>query len=171
MAQYVYHRVPDNIKGTVLYPLNVLKNIHPEAYASHAKKYKDREWLLQRRIDVLDCLWNDVLHCTPINPTKIYPMLRKIGFGYPPERFYQIVCSDWRSDQCALMEYSIDGIERIYNTGLPRYFHGFDTLPDATLAYYRKCHADKIHPMIFACTPHILFKGSINVSAAPIIEA
>jgi hypothetical protein len=171
MAPHVYHMVPNNIHGTVLYPLNVLKNIHPEAYTSHAKKYIDREWLLQRKIDALDCLWNDVLHCTPIHPAKIYPLLREIGFGYPPEKFYQIDCSDWRPDQCALMEYSTDGKERIYSKGLPCDFHGFDTLPDETIAYYRKCHADKIHPMIFACTPHILLKGSINVSDAPIIDA
>ena len=37
MMEYLYHRVPKNMNGTMLYPLNVLKNLQPEIYAEHVK--------------------------------------------------------------------------------------------------------------------------------------
>lgn len=71
MNQYVYHFKPRGMTGSQLIPLNDLQNRHPAAYAEHVKKYKGREQLLQERIPILDCLWNDALHISPINPQII----------------------------------------------------------------------------------------------------
>ena len=57
--------------GTILYSLNQLKNIYPEQYEKHIKKYKSRESLLATEIPPLHCLWNDVLHLTTILPDEI----------------------------------------------------------------------------------------------------
>ena len=35
---YLYHRVPKKISGTILHPLNSLKNIYPEIYTEEIKK-------------------------------------------------------------------------------------------------------------------------------------
>ena len=43
MEQYVYHRVPENLQGTTLYPLNELRAIHPSNYELEKEKYKGRE--------------------------------------------------------------------------------------------------------------------------------
>ncbi|MBI2087070.1 MAG: hypothetical protein HYT69_02770 [Candidatus Zambryskibacteria bacterium] len=66
--EYLYHQIPKNMFGTLLYPLNVLKETHPEIYAEHAKKYVGREQLLTATVPPLNCLWNDVLHFTAIAP-------------------------------------------------------------------------------------------------------
>ena len=37
--EFLYHRVPVNMEGSILYPLNQLKNLHPDIYVEHVKKY------------------------------------------------------------------------------------------------------------------------------------
>lgn len=67
------------ISGDFLVSLNNLLETHPVAYKEHLKKYKGREKLLQERIPILNCLWNDVLHISPINPQAIIDAWQKEG--------------------------------------------------------------------------------------------
>ena len=63
--EYVYHMVPEELKGEYLIPLNELKRVYPNLYREYIQKYKDhtqRENLLTRKIPKLECLWNDVVH-------------------------------------------------------------------------------------------------------------
>jgi hypothetical protein len=39
---YVYYRIPPNMKGDILYPLNELKNTYPEIFEKEAEKYEGR---------------------------------------------------------------------------------------------------------------------------------
>lgn len=71
MSQYVYHFKPKCMFSDRLIPLNRLKDNHPSEYAEHIKKYKGREHLLQKTIPILNCLWNDALHISPISPQRI----------------------------------------------------------------------------------------------------
>jgi len=48
--EYLYHRVPKHMMGTVLYPLNVLKETRPEIYTEYIKKYEGREELLTAEV-------------------------------------------------------------------------------------------------------------------------
>lgn len=68
---YIYHFKRQNMLGNKLIPLNKLKDIYPDAYKEHVKKYEGREKVLEKRVPILDCLWNDVLHFSPINPQLI----------------------------------------------------------------------------------------------------
>lgn len=49
-ARCIYHLVPSNLAGSILYPLNRLKETFPEVAVTHVKKYEGREGLLNRRI-------------------------------------------------------------------------------------------------------------------------
>lgn len=71
MSQYVYHFKPKEMSGDTLMPLNSMQESHPGAYEEHIKKYKGREQMLKQKIPMLNCLWNDVLHLSPINPQII----------------------------------------------------------------------------------------------------
>jgi hypothetical protein len=53
---FVYHLVPGNLKGSILYPLNRLRDIHPEIAAEHAAKYQGREETMQMRVEPLNCM-------------------------------------------------------------------------------------------------------------------
>ncbi len=78
--QYVYHAVPEMMSGNTLYPLNSLRDIHPEAYVLAAKKYEWRKHFLELSIPRLGCLWNDVLHFTFIHPREIFKELTSAGY-------------------------------------------------------------------------------------------
>lgn len=79
MSQYIYHFKPKGMFGDRLIPLNRLREKHPAVYDEHIKKYKGREHLLQETIPLLNCLWNDVLHISPINPQVIIDTWRSEG--------------------------------------------------------------------------------------------
>src|ERR1700733_16337244 len=77
---YLYHVVPPNMTGTTLYPLNMLKDIHPEIFQVQAKKYEGRKRDdMAERIPSFDCLWNDVLFLTAAHPTEVKQALREAG--------------------------------------------------------------------------------------------
>lgn len=76
---YVYHFKRKNMIGDILMPLNMQKKNFPELYKDHVKKYIGREKLLTKKIPILDCLWNDVLHFSPINPQLILDVYKKEG--------------------------------------------------------------------------------------------
>jgi hypothetical protein len=56
----LYHRVPDALIGSILYPLNQLKTIYPDLYAREVSRYDSRKRVLQMRIPLLDCLWKRI---------------------------------------------------------------------------------------------------------------
>ncbi len=76
---YLYHSVPKNLQGNILYPLNVLKDKYPDIYAQHISKYIGREHIMQQRISALNCLWNDVLHFSPVHPKEVKQALIDAG--------------------------------------------------------------------------------------------
>lgn len=79
-VEYVYHAVPQNMSGEILYPLNMLRNIHSEAYEHAAKKYEWRRNFLNLTIPRIECRWNDVLHFTIIHPQEIFTELKSAGY-------------------------------------------------------------------------------------------
>jgi hypothetical protein len=165
---YIYHRVPDEIAGDTLFPLNKLKDIYPKEYQQQVEKYNGREYLLERKIPCLECLWNDVLHLTAIDPNMIFQTLRKIGFKYPTHYFYKIEFSDLNVSDCVEMIYF--GEDREYRKVDPLKFPKVNELPNATIEYYTNCWKEKVHPLLFYGIPHILYKGTINVIGKAIIE-
>ena len=76
---YLYHIQHNNMKGDILYPLNKLRDVYPEVYELQVKKYAGREQLLKHRIPILNCLWNDVLHFSAVNPVEIKKSLMDAG--------------------------------------------------------------------------------------------
>jgi hypothetical protein len=84
---YLYHRVPKDMRGNTLHPLNQLKKVSPDIYAQKVKKYEGRLEILERKIPALDCLWNDVLHLTAVHPTVLNAAFESVGKNYNL-RFY-----------------------------------------------------------------------------------
>ena len=78
---FIYHMKPIKMLGNTLYPLNTLKEISKDTYAYefHVAKYTHRKSLMEIKIPVLNCLWNDVVHCSPIDPNLHYRAFIKAG--------------------------------------------------------------------------------------------
>jgi len=173
----VYHRVPSNLIGSVLYPLNELKRVHPEAAATHLKKYRGREALLNRRIPHLDCLWNDALHLSAVHPSKIKSALEEARHILPPYNWFEIDAALLSPDRTVLWEYpeserargdwTLDDHEVIpFDPGsLDRY----SEVNARTRRYYARFKPGERF-LLFVGIAHVLFKGSVEVGGLRVIQ-
>ena len=171
-GQSVYHRRPDDMLGTVLYPLHELKAHSPEHYASEIAKYGDdpkRLSLPSQRVPKLDCLWNDVVHCAPIHPHLLYLALVERGFRVNPETAcFQIpvlaiagmpvavyVGSGLEPDR-PLREDEVEWLN-------DETYAELRSVPTPTLAWYDRLAIEGRLYGTFVGIPHVLVRGSIDI--------
>ena len=172
---YLYHRVPDNMQGSVLYPLNVLKEKFPEAYSAHARKYKGREAVMESVIPPLRCLWNDVLHFTAVHPREVLAALRQFGNYDGKFDYYRIAAASIEPDKAVVYLYPPDAVgrEKHQEDFVPykvEELEKFAALPEAAVAYYKERLSHGSRPLMYHLIPHILYRGTIDVSDAEVIS-
>lgn len=177
MIHFIYHRVVDNMRSNILYPLNQLKNIYPEAYATHIKKYEEREHLLSTKIPILNCLWNDVLHFTAVHPKNLFENLDRSGFKADElvwKRWFEIPIEALEPENIIICLYrhdiSIIPEARDFHRFNPDKFSEYATIPPETIEYYKQQKASGVRPLFFHRVPHILYKGTVDISGFNIIE-
>ncbi|MGR5131745.1 hypothetical protein [Vibrio alfacsensis] len=172
---FLYHRVPSNLTGEQLQSLNRLKESYPNLYQQHVKTYGFRPQALKRRVHGLDCYWNDVLHFTPIYPSKILEGLRKSGseattlgrwfrfdvrdlslnknntviFSSLNQKF-----GDWKESEEHFITYQESKLLQL------------GEIPNQTLCFYQERIDKGELPLLFFRTPHILFKGTVALKNA-----
>ncbi len=171
---YLYHLLPVNLRGNILYPLNALIERFPDIYKRQVKKYAGREYLTRQRIPRLNCLWNDVLHLSPVSPLKIKQAL--ITAGSDPN--FTISC--YRIDPAMIearnaVVYLFDNERDIMEENDfmaydPSEIAEFSPMPPATIDYYRKMIGKGQWPLVYHRIPHILFKGTLNITDLPIVS-
>jgi hypothetical protein len=171
----LYHRRPPNMRGSVLHPLNVLRQVMPDLYEHQRKKYTGREELLQQRVIPLNCLWNDVLHLSPVHPRKVAELASSEAVFWSEADWFEIDATNFTADNTAIFRYTdisisttiaADEFEVFDRSKLP----SLGEVPPLTKEYYRT--ADKGGKyFIFCGVPHILHRGSIDVEQAKIIRA
>lgn len=166
--KFLYHKIPSGMQGDILYPLNVLKNISPEHYNTEVAKYIGREHIMNQKVPILECLWNDVLHLSAINPDEIANALKQCdansAFGV---QYYQIDPFILERDNAVI--YTRLAGEKIdcspYN---PERIAEISALPEVTKEYYKDEIANNRRPLVYYQTPHILYQGSIDISKCAI---
>ncbi len=89
---FIYHGVPEDMHGTKLIPLNRMREEMSEVFDAAVKKYDGRKQVIQRRIPLLDCLWNDVIQFLPLHPQKVFELQQSLGLipAVPPYKFFKI---------------------------------------------------------------------------------
>lgn len=171
--EYLYHRVPDNMVGTILYPLNILKEKNPEIYTEHVKKYEGREELLQSTIPPLNCLWNDVLHFAAVSPQELKSNLVKADTDLPPSAWYKIPVSMLEGDKTIVFKYrrdiSLTPDFREYENFDPANINTYKIVPEETIEYYKRKKEEGVRPLLFHQVPQILFKGTIDIKDLEIV--
>lgn len=75
---YFYHGIPEDMKGSSLIPLNDMMSVDTGLRDKYLEKYKGREEILDRKIPLLDCLWNDVVQLLPFRANKVVFSLTKV---------------------------------------------------------------------------------------------
>jgi hypothetical protein len=167
----IYHRVPQNFTGSVLYPLNVLEAELPECYANQAKKYVGREALTEQIIPPLGCYWNDVLHFSPVHPALIKEGLIAAGFEPQITRWFVVAPIALGFNQHNAAIYLHPAKDRLDFRKMADDFMPFDrralgglgNLPEATLTYYKISRKEHKSPLLFHRIPHILYQGSLSL--------
>ncbi len=172
---YLYHLVPEGMRGAVLYPLNQLKEVYPEAYEAQAKKYHGRESTMLQKIPRLDCLWNDALHLTAVHPQEVKDAMLAAGKESSwMKSYYQIDAASLVSENASVYLYvsakTREGAsESEFIAYAPEDVSTYARLPQGTKDYYKEVIVKGGKPLLFHLVPHILYKGEIDVKDAPII--
>jgi hypothetical protein len=171
---FIWHRRTNKFTGETIYPLNQLRELHPELAMHAQQKYVGREFLLEKRIEPLNCLWNDVIHLSPMHPQKAYAKLRELGMSIPETNFFEIPVAslDPRNaillkthnrptpviDATDFLEFNIKNLEQQTE------------FPQVTLEHYKDFLAKGRSPFVFVGIVHVLYRGPISVVGVNIIK-
>jgi hypothetical protein len=80
---FVYHGVPRDMVGDVIYPLNRLRQVDERLYEVQAGKYAGRETVLDFCIPGLGVKFNDAVHCAALHPHHLSQACVAAGFEVP----------------------------------------------------------------------------------------
>jgi hypothetical protein len=173
--QAIYHMCPRHMMGEVLYPLNTLRQLHPDIYEREMAQYQDhpsRFDLPRRIIPRLNCLWNDVVQCSPVHPHLVYLALRERGLQVPPERvFFQIPVSTLPDVPIAIVSYPRNplGEEQVCLLDRATY-RELDALPAKALEWYDHLAQQQRVFGLFQGIPHVMVQGPIPIAQAHTIS-
>ena len=169
----LYHIKPNDMKGDTLYPLNCLKNIYPRKYKKEVKKYQDRKFVTEYKIPTLNCLWNDVLHLVTVPPSKIKNAYEQAGGDISTLEWYKIDLNQIDVENTAVYLYSQKDKENVlvandFEPFDPKKIDTYKKIPKETINYYKKKISNNEKPLLFHGIPHILYKGTIDVSRSEV---
>ncbi len=183
---FLYHIKSALFQGDTIYPLNQLRERSPEVYARQRRKYVGREALMERRVPLLDKLWNDVVHLAPVHPYCIRAAFLAAGAnpdglqGGPADTWVQIPAAHIAHLPAVYFTFNsfkhappVEVIEPA-----PEDFSWFSAadyreLPDvepATIASNRERIALGMPPLLLTRTLHVLVDGAINIAGLPVVS-
>ena len=171
----LYHAAPDRMVGSVLYPLHELEERAPGAWERERAKYDWRTEVLEKRVQILDCLWNDVLHFGTVHPKQIVAALESAGVEPLRRRFFEVDAAvlDTERTVVFLNRRGTDGERRDEEQWLPfdpAALPGLSALTEPTRRYYRECASRGTRPLLYGYLPHVLFRGSLETRGLRILE-
>ncbi len=112
-----------------------------------------------------DCLWNDVLHCSPIHPRRLYDAWRATGVERVPRKvFFQIPIDRLEDHPVAVMR----GRELAWLDTAR--FQEITAVPVETVEWYRKLARQGRFGAHFVGVPHILVKDPIDIEGVEIVN-
>lgn len=175
----VYHIVPTEVIGSELYPLNMLEVLNLPLYQRYMSKYEGRKDLMERRIPFLDCLWNDVVFFSNVDPRLICQAYLAVGKAWKTRHWYAIDTVRVGFSATNAVIYTPDmGREQGDFRLDPKQFLPFSPnalpdiqeIPEPTLTYYRDCMEKGLPVFAWRGLPHVLYRGSVPLSDSIIME-
>ena len=178
------------MRGETLYPLNALRAIYPDVYERARSKYVGRERVMDFRIPILDVLWNDTLHLSPLHPFSLASVWRAVGleqrsgFRFWDREFFQIPLDRIAGRQSVWFASEAFWVNNAPNEDVPlappvEEFRSFEPaeyeelteVPPSYEAYLRR-QLERHRPALqFPKIPHVLVAGPIDVAGLNIVRA
>ena len=171
---YLYHAVPQNMEGSLLYPFNELQKIKKTIAEKANEKYIGRESSQQETIDRLNCTWGDVINFIAVDPRELSQARKALGRPLSG-RFYQIDPHQLEPAKTAVYLFQSQTVDEKNQADEfvaydPDKLDPYVAIPLRTIEYYKECLALDRPMMAFAHVPHILYRGTVDISQAEIIE-
>lgn len=163
---YFYHGVPDDFRGSSLIPLNEMMKVDPELRFKYLEKYKGREEILERKIPLLDCFFNDVVQLLPMDPKKLFELQLKLGLinEIPNYTYFQIDPRELDPKRTVIYFKTTPGEEHVTVKWLDDVdLKELQDIPVATTEYYRNLVGKNEPVFNYQFVPHVIYKGRINV--------
>ncbi len=170
---YCYHGVPEDLRGNQLIPLNEMMKVDAELRDKYLEKYKGREEVLERKIPLLDCLWNDVVQLLPLLPRKLFELQQKLGLitELPDYRYFRIDPSALDPDKTVVFFKTAPGDEHVTVKWLRDVdLTEIQDIPLATRGYYESMVGTGEPVFNYQFVPHIVYHGTIDISSAKTIR-
>lgn len=168
---YIYHHVPQNQNGEVIYPLNQLKEKLPDIYKKQFAKYDS---IQEKDVEIPGFgYWNDCVNLMPVDPGLVKKELEKYGHDTSWQwRFYKIDTKQLSNSKLILiiMTDKDSVLKRDFLPFTKENFEKYCHIGEATRAIFEKAKDNNEQPNTFALVPHVLYKDSINTKNLEIVE-
>ncbi len=169
---FIYHGVPEPMVGTQLIPLSQMHASLTAIRDKNLEKYAGRNELLERRIPLLNCLWNDAVHFLPLHPQKVFELQQELGLipDIPPYKFYEIDPGHLDPQKAVVFFKTAPGEENVKIKWLSEVdLASLQEIPEATLAYYKTLAGTGELPFNYQFIPHIVYRGTVDISGTSVI--
>ena len=162
-SAFLWHTVPANMQGTLLFPLRTLAQSHPDIAAGYRRKYEGRENIAKLHVPLLDCSWDEVIFLSPIHPQEIADALVAHGHPFLPKQAYQLHIHALKDHEAVwfdptkaapngdLTEASVWPLDRENYRSQP--------LSKKAHAYYAQSASSGRRPLIYGTELHVLVRG------------
>lgn len=170
---HFYHGIPPEMKGNALIPLNKMLEIDPGLQAKYLEKYKGRIEILERKIPLLDCLWNDVVQLLPLHPRRLFELQKELGLlsEVPDYRYYQIDTSALDPLRAVVYFKAAPGEENVTVKWLAdTQLETLQDVPEATRRYYESMVGTGEPVFNYQFVPHVVYHGTIDISSAQVVS-
>lgn len=168
---FLYHHVPSNQTGDVIYPLKQLKDRFPDIYKKQFAKY---DTIKEKDVEIPGFgYWNDCVNLMPVNPGLVKKELEKYGHNTDWQwHFYKIDAEALNNSKLVIMVMKDMGgaIEREFIPFSREAFEEHCHIGQATRDAFQNAKDNNEQPNTFARVPHVLYKGSINTAGLEIVE-
>lgn len=169
---YIYHLKPEPFYGNKLIPLNQMDK-SSALYKNHAQKYAERKELMEERIPLLNCKWNDVVQFSALDPQLIVKELKELQPGLKLLRpfYFKAHISDVLKQADAVLynkkERSSKGFAIQESEIFPlakNTYREAKGVPAWTRDYWKKAIDENRKILWFPFVPHVFVKGTLDVS-------
>jgi hypothetical protein len=192
MIKKLFHLKPKLLNGESLLPLNKLLISNKEAYLTHVKKYNHRPEIMQVRLKYLDCLWNDVIHLSPVDIRKLIEkrieIYKDCGLSVDTliirlqeVEYYEIPVEILDKTKTVIYwtesrdPKTVDSEFKEIESLIYRWEDKYDQLPNECTVgqenYFKACAADpRLSPYLFTAIPHVLYCGELDLNNLRLVK-
>jgi hypothetical protein len=172
----VYHILPTNFTGSILYSLNALKDVLPEIHQIQSTIYRGQADLVSRKIPYLGCSWNDVIHFSAVHPAQIRGAVESVGLTWKTTHWFEIdvTAIGFDDTNAAIFTAPFRPQGNIADADFIPFtletLQMLNSIPQASYEYFNHAKAHDERPFLFNCVPHVLYHGTVETDQAGVSQ-